>query len=84
MTDGYERGKLFNTALLASILADQRRVEEACAMGMNAVRMAQTVHSVRGAAYLADVGRRLAAHHKEAAVRSFFDHLAETGVPTPR
>jgi transcriptional regulator with XRE-family HTH domain len=84
MTDGYERGKLFNTALLASILADQRRVEEACVMGTNAVRMAQTVHSVRGAAYLADVGRRLAAYHKEAAVQSFFGHLAETGLPTPR
>ncbi|MCE7002500.1 helix-turn-helix domain-containing protein [Kibdelosporangium philippinense] len=30
MSDGYERGRLFNTALLASTLADQRRVEEAC------------------------------------------------------
>jgi transcriptional regulator with XRE-family HTH domain len=30
MRDGHDRGKLFNLALLASVLADQRKVEEAC------------------------------------------------------
>ncbi|HEV2783869.1 MAG TPA: XRE family transcriptional regulator [Actinophytocola sp.] len=37
MSAGYERGRLFNTALLASILADMGRPEEACAHGALAV-----------------------------------------------
>ena len=30
MIDGYDRGRLFNVVLLASVLVDQRQVEEAC------------------------------------------------------
>jgi len=83
MSDGYERGKLFNTALLASTLADQRRVEEACSIGMHAVGMARSVRSVRSAAYLADVGRRLAPFHANTDVRSLFEQMEDTGIPTP-
>jgi tetratricopeptide (TPR) repeat protein len=39
MNDGYVRGRLFNLALLGSALADQRKVEEACETGGQAVRM---------------------------------------------
>jgi transcriptional regulator with XRE-family HTH domain len=52
MSDGYERGRLFNTALLASTLAEQRRVDEACAAGSAAVEMASTMRSVRTVSYL--------------------------------
>ncbi|HEX4725906.1 MAG TPA: helix-turn-helix domain-containing protein [Pseudonocardiaceae bacterium] len=83
MSDGYERGKLFNTALLASTLADQRRVEEACSVGMRAVGMAGSLRSVRSAAYLADVGRRLAPFHTNADVRSLYEQMADTGIPAP-
>jgi hypothetical protein len=31
MTDGFERGRLFNTAWLVSVLADQHQLEESCA-----------------------------------------------------
>jgi hypothetical protein len=59
MSDGYERGRLFNTALLASTLVDQHQVEQACATASLAIKMAATVRSVRAVAYLADVGKRL-------------------------
>ncbi|MBB3664066.1 hypothetical protein FB384_002970 [Prauserella sediminis] len=60
MSDGYERGRLFNIALLASTLADQRRVEEACVEGARAVGMINRVRSVRATNYLSDLARRLA------------------------
>lgn len=83
MTDGYERGKLFNTALLASTLADQSRVDEACSVGMHAVEMARSLRSVRSAAYLADVGRRLAPFHTNADVQALFEQMEDTGIPAP-
>lgn len=83
MNDGYERGRLFNTVLLASTLADQRRVDEACTIGTDAVAMAQSVRSVRSAAYLADLARRLEPFRKELEVRSLFGQLESAGIPTP-
>lgn len=84
MSEGYERGRLFNTALLASTLADQRRVEEACATAIRAVQMAESVRSVRGAAYLSDVGRRLAPFRASTDVRWLYGQMAKAGLPTPR
>jgi hypothetical protein len=83
MSDGYERGKLFNTALLASILADQKRVEEASTIGRTAVTMTDTVRSVRSSAYLADVARRLAPFRDAAEVKSLYAQLIAAGVPVP-
>lgn len=81
MSDGFDRGKLFNLSLLASTLADQRRVEEACATASAAVRMTDAVRSVRSAAYLADVSRRLASFNTTPLVRGLFDELREAGIP---
>ena len=83
MSDGYERGKLFNTALLASTLADQRRVDEACSIGLDAVGMARSVRSVRSTEYLADVSRRLAPFRTSADVQSLFEQMEDTGIPVP-
>ncbi|WP_409496087.1 XRE family transcriptional regulator [Amycolatopsis sp. cmx-11-12] len=83
MSDGYERGRLFNTALLASTLADQGRLDEACNEAATAVRMSEHVRSVRGGAYLADVGRRLAAHRDDRRVKSLYSQMTAAGVPTP-
>ena len=76
MTEGYDRGRLFNTALLASILADQRRVEEACAAGTSALRMAGNMHSVRTVAYLEDVARRLQPFRAEPVVQVLYAEMA--------
>lgn len=83
MSEGYERGRLFNTALLASTLAGQRRVEEACATAARAVRMTESVRSVRCAAYISDVGRRLKSFRATGDVRSLYQQMAEAGLPTP-
>jgi transcriptional regulator with XRE-family HTH domain len=80
MSDGYERGRLFNTALLASTLADQRRIDEACEFGTSAVEMTGTVRSVRSVSYLADLSRRLAPFRAEAAVKRLYDRMTDVGV----
>jgi hypothetical protein len=71
MVDGYERGRLFNLVLLASMLADQRKVEEACETGLAALRMASDVRSARTDADLADLSRRLTPFQAEPAVQNF-------------
>lgn len=83
MNDGYDRGRLFNTVLLASTIADQRRVEEACAVGMNAVRMSDAVRSVRVIYNLADLGQRLAAFQETPHVRTLFEAMNKRGVQIP-
>ncbi|WP_202868027.1 helix-turn-helix domain-containing protein [Kribbella sindirgiensis] len=80
MTDGYERGRLFNTALLATILADQRRLEESCALGMEATTLATSVRSMRGTSYLQDLGTHLAPYQNVKPVDSLFESMIEIGV----
>src|SRR5262249_12269867 len=55
MIDGYDRGRLFNMVLLASVLADQRKVDEACEIGSAALRLASDVRSARTDADLVDL-----------------------------
>lgn len=83
MSDGYDRGRMFNTALLASTLADQGRVDEACLEATVAVGMSQQVRSIRGGAYLADVGRSLAPYSSDRRVRTLYMQMNSAGVPTP-
>ncbi|MGC4944122.1 hypothetical protein [Kribbella sp. DT2] len=80
MTDGYERGRLFNTALLATILADQGRLEESCALGMEATTLATSVRSMRGTSYLQDLGTHLAPYQNVEPVNSLFESMIEIGV----
>ncbi|MGH3909151.1 MAG: XRE family transcriptional regulator [Pseudonocardiaceae bacterium] len=80
MIEGYERGRLFNLALLASTLADQRKIEEACEAGSAAVRIARDVCSVRTTADLADLSRRLAPFRTNAAVRTLDEEMRAAGV----
>ena len=69
MMEGYDRGKLFNLVLLASVLADQRKVEEACRTASTALCIAPDVRSVRTTADLADLSHRLAPFQADPAVR---------------
>ncbi|MCA1693690.1 MAG: helix-turn-helix domain-containing protein [Actinobacteria bacterium] len=75
MIDGYDRGRLFNLALLASALADQRKVEEACETGLAAVRLASEVKSVRTVVYLVDLSHRLAPFRAEPEVRTLDEQI---------
>jgi hypothetical protein len=81
MADGYERGRLFNTAVLAGSLADQGRVDEACATAMVAVDMAGTIRSTRIVVYLSDVAHRLAPFQATAEVRALYERMADAGLP---
>jgi hypothetical protein len=81
MVDGYERGRLFNTAVLAASLADQGRVDEACAMAMRAVDMAGAIRSIRIVVYLSDVARRLAPFRATVDVRGLYERMADAGIP---
>ncbi|MBP2472411.1 transcriptional regulator with XRE-family HTH domain [Crossiella equi] len=83
MSEGYERGKLFNTVLLASILAEQRNADEAAELGRAAIKMARDVNSVRATMYLADLARRLAPARGLPAVRALFRSMKRSGVPVP-
>lgn len=84
MSDGYERGRLFNISLLASTLADQRRVDEACAEGARAVDMLSSVRSVRATNYLTDLARRLAPFARSREVRELYRSMDDVGIATPR
>ncbi|MGH4007127.1 MAG: hypothetical protein ACRDTH_02980 [Pseudonocardiaceae bacterium] len=75
MIDGYDRGRLFNLALLASTLADQRKVEEACETGLAALRIASDVRSARTDADLADLSQRLTPFQAEPAVQSLNEQI---------
>jgi tetratricopeptide (TPR) repeat protein len=75
MIDGYERGRLFNLVLLASVLADQRKVEEACEIGSVALRVAFTVRSARTDADLIDLSHRLAPFRAEPVVQTLNEKI---------
>lgn len=75
MIDGYDRGRLFNLVLLASVLADQRKVDEACETGSAAVRVAFDVRSARTDADLVDLSHRLAPFRAEPAVRMLDEQI---------
>lgn len=83
MSDGYERGRLFNTALLASIVADLGRVGEACSFGVEATQMANEVRSVRSMAYLADLARRLDRFKRNPEVVDLYALMVDAGIPVP-
>jgi len=83
MSDGYERGRLFNTALLASIVADLGRVDEACSLGAEATQMANDVRSVRSMAYLADLARRLSRFKQDREVAGLYALMVDAGIPVP-
>ncbi|WP_170301636.1 helix-turn-helix domain-containing protein [Saccharopolyspora hirsuta] len=80
MTAGYERGRLFNTALLASILADLREVEQACAVGREALRLASSLKSARTVGYLRDFARRLQRHDSLPVVAELGEELRAAGI----
>jgi hypothetical protein len=55
--------------LLATAQVQQREIEQACATGMKAVELLETLRSNRGAEYLEDFQQRLEPFGDEAVVR---------------
>jgi hypothetical protein len=81
MSDGYERGRAFNTALLAGVLAARGEVDEACHVGTEAVRLSAQLRSVRSTAYIADVAKRLSNYRCSPAVADFYAAAMDLGYP---
>jgi hypothetical protein len=52
MNDGYQRGRLFNQLLLARAHALARQVDQACAVGHNALDLAEQMSSARAVAHM--------------------------------
>jgi transcriptional regulator with XRE-family HTH domain len=69
----YARGRQFNLALLATAHAQSGEVEQAAAVGGEALEAAAGLRSARAADYIADVAERLAQHVGLPAVREFAD-----------
>jgi transcriptional regulator with XRE-family HTH domain len=80
MSDGYERGRLFNTALLATILVDRGHVDEAVEHAHIAVGMAGRVRSARARHYLHDVAVRLSPHSANTRASKVLAELTRVGV----
>ncbi|MFI5719356.1 hypothetical protein [Nocardia sp. NPDC051750] len=75
MSDGYQRGKVFNLCLLASSLAPEDP-HEAVRVGMHALELSSAVESRRTNAYLRDVRARLAPYSAIPTVAEFRERVA--------
>lgn len=80
MSEGYDRGRLFNTALLASILADQGAIDEACVLSLDALTMAEKMQSDRTNKYLSEVAQKLSMHGGAGNVSSVLERYASAGL----
>lgn len=80
MSEGYHRGRLFNTALLASILVDRGNIEEACMLSLTALEMASRMQSDRTTKYLSDVMHKLTAHSALPRVSEVLETYTQAGI----
>jgi hypothetical protein len=84
MRDGYDRGRMFNTALLAWTLADQGAADEAASHAREAAELAAGMSSARASAYIAETTRSMTPYRTSAAVHEFLGLTAPNPGPVPR
>ena len=77
MDPAYQRGKTFNIAVLATALAYQGRIDEACTHGRAAIDLAAGLTSARVNRYIRDLGRALHPYTGESSVRELMDYAVE-------
>jgi tetratricopeptide (TPR) repeat protein len=65
------RRRAIDYVLLATAQVQQREIEQACATGLQAVELLETLRSNRGAEYLEDLQQRLEPFREESVVREF-------------
>ncbi|MET0134997.1 MAG: helix-turn-helix transcriptional regulator [Kibdelosporangium sp.] len=76
--------RLCTRTLLASALADQRKIEEACATASQVVPRVAPIRPVRDQVCLTSVVRRLSKFGDDVSVRTLYGQLAGVGVAVPR
>ncbi len=71
MVDGYVRGRTFNVVLLANAHLQQQDLDQACAIGNQALDLASGLQSARTVRYIRDLRRRMSKFSKEPVVSDF-------------
>jgi transcriptional regulator with XRE-family HTH domain len=74
MTDGYQRGRLFNQLLLAGSHVLARDVDQACTVGHQALDLAERMSSARAVTYLDRLVRDLKPWRADARVKELAEH----------
>jgi tetratricopeptide (TPR) repeat protein len=70
-SDSYARSKAFCQTVLATAFLQQDDLEQACAVGGQALEQVSRLRSVRGNEYILEFGRKLAPYQSEPLVREF-------------
>jgi hypothetical protein len=71
MVDGYVRGRTFNIVLLANAQLQQQNLDEACAVGNQALDLGSGLQSARTIRYIRDLRRRMSKYNNESVVYDF-------------
>jgi hypothetical protein len=71
MVDGYVRGRAFNIVLLANAHLQQKDLDEACAVGVQALELGTGLQSARTIRYIRDLRLRMSKFSKEPVVADF-------------
>jgi len=71
MVDGYTRGRAFNIVLLANAHLQQQNLDEACAVGNQALDLGSGLQSARTVKYIRDLRQRMSKFDKEQVVNDF-------------
>jgi hypothetical protein len=77
MDGRFVRGKAFNLSLLATALAEQDDIEQACAVGQQALSVTSGLRSARSIRYIKDLQSALRPWADAAVVRTFNAQVAE-------
>jgi hypothetical protein len=77
MDGRFVRGKAFNLSLLATALAEQDDIEQACAVGQQALVVTTGLRSARSVRYIKDLQAALRRRAGAAAVQTFNAQVAE-------
>ncbi len=77
----YARSRLFCRVVLATARLGLGELDEACALGAEAVRQAADMRSLRAVEYVRDLARRLEPHREASVVRAFHERASAVGVP---
>ena len=81
MTNGYERGRAFNTALIAGVLADKGDLDESVAYAQQALHLFDNIRSTRAVSYMTDVAYRLNRFNQDIRVQSLYKNMACRRIP---
>ena len=82
MSDGYDRGRLFNTTLLAAAHADLGEFDAACELGERAMDLAESVQSSRTMSHIDGLRRQLLPHQSTPAVQALTDRMQAVSAGT--